>query len=159
MFYQELMSHWRWQRSMKLTLPTGCYHNTNPSLNIFHIRKVLPCYLKPYADCVWCQTTMMEVFLGCCGQLSLLLSYVAIKRALYSPKGCTEALDKHIPKGILLCKRKNDVYQNLKCHDVMWIVMELSFMLLRQIISSWFQSWVSKIMHMYLIIMDWITQF
>ena len=28
---QELMSHWRWQRSMRLTLPTKCHHNPNES--------------------------------------------------------------------------------------------------------------------------------
>ena len=48
------MSYWRRWRSMKLKLPAGCHHNTNPSLNTFHIRNVLPCYLKPYQDTRLC---------------------------------------------------------------------------------------------------------
>jgi len=33
-------------------LPARCHHNQNSSLNSFHIWRALPCYLKPYKDCV-----------------------------------------------------------------------------------------------------------
>ena len=37
--YQELMSHQRQRRSMKLALPARCHHNPNSSLSTFHIGK------------------------------------------------------------------------------------------------------------------------
>ena len=53
LYYQELMSHQRQQRSMKLTysLHAGCHHSPISLLNAFHICNVTSCYLKPYMDC------------------------------------------------------------------------------------------------------------
>ena len=52
--FYKLLNGQRRQKCLKLTLPAGCHHNPNLSLNItFYIIiiKVLSCYLKPYMDC------------------------------------------------------------------------------------------------------------
>ena len=122
-YHQELM------RSIELTLPGRCLHNPNILLNNFYIRKVLPCYLKPYIDFMWWQKTVIEEF----------------QESLCSTK-LTANLCHHqrYPKKIriwqTLChlhKYKNDVCLNFKCHNVIWIVIQLSFMLLQWLINSW----------------------
>jgi len=53
MLNQELMSHQRWWRSMKLTLPAGCHHNPNCLPISFLIKKLKSHCWSHIRNCKW----------------------------------------------------------------------------------------------------------
>ena len=60
---------------MKLRLPAGYHHTTNPSPNTLHIRKVLPCF-GSRIEIVSDKRQHGQIIFGSgCVQLSLLLNY------------------------------------------------------------------------------------
>ena len=133
-YHQELMSHWRWWGSMKLVLPAECHRNPNASLNTFHIRKVTLLLEAVYGLCMTAKNNgggFLVVVYDKAYCWIMLLSKTSLK-------GCVEALNGHTLEQIyqiwlmfhhLLYKRRKYLNQNFKCCDIIWVGLELSFML------------------------------